>query len=71
MTSKITVDIKELDRDLLKKACFELIDVLEKYPIEIKIGALHQLLESLPVSYEIMVMDKPNGGIKNDENSML
>lgn len=42
-----------LDDDELQQACDEVIDALSKISPEIKIGALHTLMESFPVPYVI------------------
>jgi len=47
------IKITEIDKTLLQKAMFEVIETLSKYPVAYKIMVLHTLLESIPVPYAI------------------
>ena len=50
--------IKELDSGELEHACHTVIDALSSFPKEIKIGALHVLIEEWPEPYEIIERTK-------------
>lgn len=54
----IRVDIQELDPQTLQFACDDVIEVLSKYNIHMKIGALYMCLDSLPVKFHVIERPK-------------
>ena len=55
MKSKpLIVTMDDLDPSMLSQACGAVIDALSKYPKAYKVGALHTLLVSFPVPYEVI-----------------
>jgi len=49
--SQPTIIIAEVDKTLTQEASMKVIDVLSSYPPEVKIAALHNLIETFPIPY--------------------
>ena len=63
----LIVTMDELEPDRLNAACNDVIVALMKYDPAYKVGALHSLLASFPVHYEII--ERPRTEVLPDENS--
>jgi hypothetical protein len=55
---KLIVDFRQLDDGRLNQACNDVIAALSKYPPEYKAGALHTLLASFPIPFEVIELER-------------
>ena len=63
------VHMELLDKKTLLKGCGEVIDVLDKYRPEYKIGILHYLIDTFPYQYELIELKESSNGVPSQENN--